>query len=383
MDEVTITPVSNEADRRAFIAFPWEVYRGDPHWVPPLVSERLAFLDPQRNPFFQHARVQLFLARRGARIVGTVGAFTNHEYNRFQGVNVGFFGFFEVLDDPPAAAALLEAAGRWARHAGHAALLGPAQFSTNDEVGLLVEGFDEPPRILMTYNPPRYAGYLEAAGFAKAMDLWAYSMPLDDFYRGAALPAKLLRVAEKVRQRGRFTVRRVNLKEFDREIERFKSVYNVAWERNWGFVPMTDAEIDHMGTSLKPLIDPDLVVIVEQDGRPVGFSLSLPDLNQPLRKAYPRPRVPEAWTMLKLLWHWKVRRKAEWVRVFALGVVPEVRGQGVDALMYTETARSALARGYRRAEMSWILENNMMMNRAIRLLGGEVYKTYRVYEKTL
>jgi len=381
MAELQISPVRTESELMAFITLPWEVYRGDPYWVPPLISERRTFLDPAQNPFFEHARAEYFLARRDGRTVGTIGAFTNDLYNEFQEVNTGFFGFFEVLDDPEAAAALLETAERWAAERGHATILGPAQFSTNDECGLLVDGFADRPRILMTYNPPRYREYLESRGYAKAMDLWAYSLDLNDFQGGKTVPPKLVRVAQKVLDRGKLRVRSVDMKHFDEEIERVKKIYNKSWERNWGFVPMTAPEFDRLGEQMKAFLDPDLVVVVEFEGEPVGFGLTLPDLNQPLRKAYPGPGRPEFLTMARLLWNWKVRRKIDWLRVVALGVLPEFRGMGVDALMYLETAKRALPKGYRFAEMSWILENNVMMNRAIRALGGAVYKTYRMYEK--
>jgi GNAT superfamily N-acetyltransferase len=381
MSELNISSVRSDKELMDFIHFPWQVYRHNEYWVPPLISERREFLDPEHNPFFKHAQVELFMARRGTQVVGTIVAFTNHAYNEFQGVNTGFFGFFEVLDDAQAAAALLRTAENWAKEAGHETILGPAQFSTNDEVGLLVDGFDDVPRVLMTYNPPRYRDYLEAAGFQKAMDLWAYEITIEGFMQ--SIPPKLLRVVEKVKARRNLVVRKINMKDFDQEVERFKRVYNKSWERNWGFVPMNDEEIDHLASQLKQIIDPDLVLMVESEGEVVGVSLTLPDLNAPLRLAYPRPGVPELLTMLKLLWHWKVRRKIEWIRVFALGVLPEFRGQGIDALMYLQTANNAVRKGYRRAEMSWILENNDMMNRSIRLLGGEVYKTHRLYEKRL
>ena len=383
MSNLTILPVQDEGGVQAVIEFPWEVYRGDAYWVPPLISERQAFLDPKRNPFFQHGRLQLYLARRGDRVVGTIGAFTNDLFNQFQETNSGWLGFFEVLDDPEAAAGLLQAAEGWARTAGHRSILGPAQFSTNDEVGLLVDGYDDLPRILMTYNPRRYLGYFQAAGYAKAMDLWAYSTSLTKFKQSGGLPPKLGRVLDKVRARDRFHVRSLDMRRYDEEVERVKRVYNNSWARNWGFVPMTDAEFDRMGEQMKSIIDPDLVTIVEMEGEMVGFGLTLPDLNEPLHGAYPRPGTPEAWTFLKLLWNWKVRRKVSWIRVFALGVLPEFRGQGVDALMYQATVDAGLRKGYENVEMSWILENNDMMNRAIRLFGGEIYKTYRVYEKTL
>jgi GNAT superfamily N-acetyltransferase len=381
MRDLSISTVRSPSELRAFIEFPWEVYKQNPHWVPPLLSERTSFHDPDQNPFFDHATVQYFLARRDGKLVGTIAAFTNQAYNDFQQTNVGFFGFFEVLEDLEAAAKLLETAEAWARNAGHDVLLGPAQFTTNDEVGLLVSGFDDPPRILMTYNPPRYMDYLESAGFQKAMDLWAYAASVDEFVRNT--PVKLLRVVEKVKARRKLNLRNINMKEFDVEVERFKRVYNKSWARNWGFVPMKDVEIDHLAENLKPIIDPALVFMVEFEDEVIGVSLSLPDLNQPLLKAYPRPNVPEAWTMLKLLWHWRVRREVDWLRVFALGVHPDFRGVGVDAMMYLETARAAISRGFRWAEMSWILEDNDMMNRTIRLLGGEVYKTHRMYEKAL
>jgi GNAT superfamily N-acetyltransferase len=381
MAQVQVSPVRTDSDLMQFIRLPWQVYRGSPYWVPPLISERLSFLDRARSPFFQHARAEYFLARRGEQVVGTIAALTNELYNQFQQVNTGFFGFFEVLDDPEAAAALLATAEGWARQAGHATILGPAQFSTNDEVGLLVDGFNDAPRILMTYNPPRYMGYLDSAGYKTAMNLWAYSLAIADFVRNK--PEKLERVAAKVLERGKLHVRRMNMKRFDHEVEFVKKIYNTSWERNWGFVPMTDEEFDRMAEQLKPLIDPDLVIVVECEGEPVGFGLTLPDLNEPLRLAYPRPSTPEALTMLKMLWHWKVRHRHDWLRVFALGVLPEFRGKGVDGLMYLETAKAAVPKGYKYAEMSWILENNEMMNRAIRMLGGTVYKTYRVYEKAL
>jgi GNAT superfamily N-acetyltransferase len=383
MSDLKVLPVSGTSEMMDFITFPWKVYAKDPYWVPPIISERVVFHNPDKNPFFQHAKVAYFRARRGEDTVGTIAAFTNYAYNEFQGVNVGFFGFFEVLDDPEAAQALLQTAQDWARQAGHASLIGPAQFSTNDEVGLLIDGFDDPPRILMTYNPPRYAQYLEQAGFGKGMDLWAWSLKIESYQGGKALPPKLVRVADKVLKRGKFTVHTLDMKRFDEEVDKVKVIYNKSWERNWGFVPMTEPEFDKMAEDMKSIIDPDLVVIVERDGQAVGFGLTLPDLNQPLLKAHPRPGEWEVFTMAKLLWNWKVVGRLRWLRVFALGVLPEYRGQGVDALMYIETARRALPKGYEMGEMSWILENNDMMNRAIKALGGKIYKTYRVYQKAL
>jgi GNAT superfamily N-acetyltransferase len=381
MTKLIVSPVQDEKDLMAFITFPWEVYRRDPHWVPPLISERREFLDPDRNSFFQHATARYFLARRDGRVVGTIAAFTNRLYNEYQGVNSGFFGFFEVLEDQEAAEALLSAAETWCREAGHESVVGPAQFSTNDEVGLLVEGFDDAPRILMTYNPPRYQHYLESAGYSKAMDLLAYRLGIRDFVKN--LPEKLVRVADKVLKRGKLRVRRVDMSRFEEEVGHVKRIYNKSWEKNWGFVPMTDPEFDRLARVLKPFVDPDLIVAAEAGDEVVGFGLTVPDLSQPLRLAYPRPGTPEALTLLKMMWHWKVRRRVDWIRIIALGVLPEYQGMGVDALMYLETAKAAFPKGYKMAEMSWILEVNEKMNRPIVALGGEVYKRYRLYEKNL
>ena len=379
MSDLSISTVETQDDLMAFITFPWKVYQDNPYWVPPLISERIAFLDPYHNPFFQHGKATYYLARRAGQVVGTIAAFTNELYNEFQRSNVGFFGFFEVLEDREAAEALLQTAVDWAREAGHDSIIGPAQFSTNDEVGLLIDAFDDTPRVLMTYNPPYYQNFIEEAGFQKAMDLWAYALDIEHFHEN--MPEKLIRVTEKVRDRKNFVIRKIRMREFSQEVERIKPIYNRSWERNWGFVPMTDPEFDKLAKDLKPLLDPNVVILVEQDGEAIGFGLSLPDLCQPLRLAYPRPGENETVTMIKLAWHWKVRRQVDWLRVFALGVLPEYRGTGVDALMYIETAKAAIKRGYKWAEMSWSLENNDMMNRSIKMPGGEVYKTYRMYEK--
>jgi GNAT superfamily N-acetyltransferase len=378
MRQLRITPVENENERLAFLTFPWKVYRHDRYWVPPLLSERKAFTDPKKNPFYQHARVQLFVAQRGGEIVGTIAAFTNDLYNQFHEANVGWFGFYEVLPDPEAARALLDTAVGWARDAGHTSILGPAQFSTNDEIGLLVDGFDDTPRILMTYNPRSYPGYVEAAGFHKAMDLFAYRASLDTISLD-----KVRRVVRKIRTRRNFHIRSIRMDDFAREVENIKTVYNKSWERNWGFVPMTDAEVARLGEQLKPILDPDLVAMVEDEGRVVGFGLTLPDLNQPLRRAYPRPGRPEWLTLLRLAWHWKVRREVNWIRAFGLGVLPEYRGSGVDALLYFHTLEQAIKKSYRSVEMSWLLESNEMVLRSAEFLGGRRYKTYRVYERTL
>jgi GNAT superfamily N-acetyltransferase len=381
--KLMIQPVQTSQERLAFIHFQWEVYKDDPYWVPPLISERVEFLDKERHPFHRHSEVNLFMARRNGKPVGTIAAILNNRHNEFQGEQVGFFGLFEVLSDREAAKALLETACNWAKERGMTAIRGPVNFSTNEELGLLVDGWDGPPVIMMTYNPRYYVDYIEGAGFHKAMDLVAYIMDLTPWGpHGENMPPKLLRVAKKVEQRGDFAVRKMDMRHFDEEVARFKHIYNSAWEKNWGFVPLTDAEIDHMAAGLKQVIDPDVIWFAEKDGEPIGAMLPLPDLNQALIHAYPRPGVPEWWTMVKLLWHWKVRRRVDTVRGFAGGVLEPYRGRGVEAVLFIKMAEAALRR-YRRAEISWVLENNIMMRRTAEMLGATVYRTYRIYEKEL
>jgi len=381
MPELQITEVSNKSELEQFITFPWKVYKSNPHWVPPLISERKRFLDPDHNPFFEHAKATFYLARRNGQVVGTIGAFSNHLYNQVHGENSGFFGFYEVLDEPETARALLATAEAWGRQAGHDRLLGPMQYSTNDELGLLIDGFDDPPRILMTYNPPRYRGYLEEAGYLKAMDLLAYSVNVRELHDG--MPEKVGRVGQKILKRWDLHLRRVDMKDFDREVDRVKEMYNASWELNWGFVPMTDHEVDLLAKQLKSIIDPDLALILEKDGRLVSFAIALPDLNQPLRLAYPRPGIPELLTFAMLLWHWKVRKAPTWVRAWALGIIPEYHGQGLEALLLTELVETAYRKGYQFGELSWILETNDKVQRTVELMHGKVYKRYRIYQKPL
>ncbi len=379
MNPLQIQSVVTDADRHAFLSFPWQVYRGNPYWVPPFFSERVHFTTA--HPFLEHAEIEYFMAKRGDQLVGTIAAFINHRHNEFQNEHIGFFGFFEVLEDPEAAAELLKTAEDWVRARGYDAIRGPAQFSTNEECGLLVDGFDDPPRILMTYNPRRYVDYIESQGYAKAMDLHAYALDTDLYAGGSKFPEKLIRVVEKIKAKGDIRIRKIDMKDFDQEVVRVKKIYNQSWARNWGFIPMTDTEFDAMGEELRQVLDPDMTLVGEIDGEPIGVSITLPDLNQPLRCAYPRPGTPDWWTMLKLAWHWKVKREVTWCRVLILGVLPEFRARGVDALFYYETAQAAVKKGIQHAEMSWILENNDAISRPIRVMGGEVYKTYRFYEK--
>ncbi len=381
-----IRPVRTKADRKAFVELPWKIYRDDPNWVPPLLSMAYEIIDTEKHPFYEFSRLALFNAWRGDQLVGRIGAIDNPRHNETHSDKVGFFGFFEVENDPEAAQALFDTAGEWLRARGKDAIRGPANPSVNDEYGMLVDGFDSAPVILMPYNPSYYVNLIETSGFEKAMGLLAWYVPTTVYggAKGDKLPEKLVRVVRAVRRRYGYTIRPLNLRNFDDEVEKIKIVYRSAWEKNWGAIPMTDHEIEHLAAGLKQMADPDLVFIVEdREGQVAGISLSLPDLNQPLLRAYPRPGVPEPLTLLKLLWHWKVRKHVSGLRVLALGVLEPYRSRGIDALLMHETAQVGLRKGYTWGEMSWILETNDMMNRDIEMMGGKVYKTYRIYQKSL
>jgi GNAT superfamily N-acetyltransferase len=376
---LTVEPVAQSRDRMRFIRLPWQVYAGNDCWVPPLLSERRRFFDPARNPFFRHAEVQLFIARRGARDVGTIAACVNHTYNQIQGVQIGFFGFFEVLSDSEAAAALLQTAETWVRERGMTAIRGPINFATDNESGLLLDAFNAPPVIMTVYNPPYYRTFIEAAGFVKALDWYAYTIDRATLGGGDPrnLPPKLLRVLDIARRRSGATFRKVRMREFDQELARVQQIYNQAWERNPDFVPLDNAEIDYMAGGLKSFIDPDLVWVAEVGERVVGIAITLPDLNQVLR-AINGHLWPFGWWRLLL-----GRTHIDTARVFALGIIPEYRQRGIDAVLYYETFREGIRKGYQRAELSLIAEHNMAMRRTIEALGAHIYKTYRVYEKQL
>jgi GNAT superfamily N-acetyltransferase len=376
-DSLRIEPVTSKKGILEYVKFPFKLYRGDPNWVPPLIEERRDFFDPKKNPFYEHARYQLFLARRDGELVGTIGAVVNDNHNAFHDERAGGFGFLETINDQSVADALLNAAEDWARGQGMTVIRGPLNFSINDEIGCLVEGFDSPPMVMLTYNPRYYPALIEAHGYRKAMDVYTWIFDLAEDM--AKAPQKVFRVAEKAAEKEGIRVRKIDMRHMDREIALIKAVYNSAWERNWGFVPMTEHEIDHLAKGLLPVLDPNLIFIAETaDGKPAGVSLALPDLHQALKWSGGGHQWP--FGLLKFLWH---KRKVNQARLLIMGMIEQYRGRGADALFYLRTAQEALARGYKRLECGWVLETNDMMNRIIERLGAEKYKTYRIYEKPL
>ena len=374
-----IEPVQSSQDMEEFIRFPFEVYGGDPNWVPFLLSERRKFLDPKHNPFFDHADVALWLARQNGELVGTISSHIDHLHNQVHDDKIGMFGLFELVNDYAVAEALLSTARDWVGKRGMTALRGPLSFSQNHECGLLVDGSDGPPAVMMAYNPRYYIDFYERFGLTKAMDLYAYIGDLAQFGGDpSTLPVKLVRVTEKVKKRIGIITRSANMKAYEEEIERAERVYNQAWEKNWGFVPLTNAEIEKLAADLKQIIDPELAIVAEIDGEPVGVSIAIPDINQVLIHLNGR-LFPLGW--LKALWH---ARKITGARLLIMGVVNQYRGRGIEALLMFETLRSAVLNGYQSIEMSWILENNDMMNRIIlntgEPYGAHVYRTYRIYQ---
>jgi GNAT superfamily N-acetyltransferase len=371
-NKLTVKSVASKRDLLEFIKFPWQIYKDDPYWVPPLLVERKEFLDKSKNPFFRHADVVFYSAKRNGKMVGRIAGIVNYNHIQTHQEKTGFFGFFECVKDYEIAKALLDSVREWLKSKGMEIMRGPANFSSNEEWGFLMEGFDSPPVIMMPYNPPYYLQFMEFYGMVKAKDLYAYYID-----KNRLPPERVIRMAELIKKRENVTIRTINMKDFRGEVGRIKQIYNLAWSKNWGFVPMTDEEFDHLAKNLKQVIDPHLVFIAEVNGKPAGFALALPNVNQALIKLNGR-LFP--WGILKLLWHTKIKNKIDGARIITMGVVPEFQKRGIDTVFYVESFDVGIKRGYTWAELSWVLEDNVLMNRVLDLLGATLYKKYRLYE---
>ncbi len=354
------------------------MHQRDPHWVPPLRMDVRKLLDRAKNPFFEHGEAEYFLAERDGRVVGRIAAITNRLHNEIHHDQVGFFGFFDSIYDHAVADALFTEAAAWLRAKGYDVMRGPASFSTNDECGLLVDGYDMPPTLMMPHNPPYYERLIDAAGFTKAKDL--------KVYRGGYLaeylpvPERLARGTELLQRRLGVTIRGMDMANFAAEVESIKRLYNRCWEKNWGFIPMTDHEIDHLAVQFKPVVIPDMVPIAEKDGVPIGFGLVLPDLNQVFQRHRSGRLTPALLADLLLSLKLKRVRRA---RILLLGVVPELRGKGVDAMLYHWIWTHAAGHKIYWGEAGWILEDNKAMNAGLEKMEFTVYKTYRLYDRPL
>jgi GNAT superfamily N-acetyltransferase len=374
MSEIEISEVSSRRDRDAFIKFQWQIYANGPVWVPPLIIERKIFLDRQRHPFYKHGDAALFLARSGScrsEIVGRIMASDDPNYNSLHQTNVGCFGLFECIDDRNVATALFEAAASWLRKRGRAEMMGPIDYSTNYVCGLLIGGFQHPPTLLTAHNPPYYARLIEHCGFTKEKDWYAW------WFKDIPEPMKRLRkIAIARSEKLDVAIRSIDLKKLAEESRHLRAVFNQAWQNNWGFVPFTEAEAEHMANEMKPLIDPRMTLIAEIDHRPVGFVICVPDINFALRKIKGR-LLP--FGLLRLLYY---RRKIRTARFVALGVVKKYRRAGIAEMLVLQVMAEGGRRGFR-AELSMTLEDNVMVNRFIEAMGAERYKTYRIFKKTL
>ena len=370
--ETTVRPVGGKADLKRFIDFPYRLYRKHPYWVPPLRMSEWERFDPRKNPFYRHGRIDLFLAEREGRVVGRVGAIDNDNHRLEHQDNLAFFGFFEA-EDAAAAAALFRAVETWAQGLGRSGLRGPVNPTMDDGAGFQLDAFATSPFVLMTYSPPEYLTYAEAAGYRKAKDLYAW---LVEEERG--LGERLLRLVDRVQERYQPVIRTADMKHYRRELGLLKHIYNEAWERNWGFVKVTDAEMDKLASDLKLILDPEVVVFAEIGGEVAGLAVGLPDIHQVFKRMPDGRLLP--FGLVPLL-----RRKQiiDQIRLPILGVLPKYRNKGLELLMIREVYRRGTAKGYRRCECSWILEDNDAMNNGIRAAGGELYKRYRLFQKDL
>jgi len=374
---INIKSVQTKKDLKQFIMLPFKLYKNDPHWVAPLIMDQKNFFNPKKNPYYEHSEVQLFIAEKAGETVGRISAQTNTQHNKFHEDKIGFFGFFECINEQEVADKLISAASKWIKKKGMDTLRGPMNFSTNDECGLLVNGFESSPFVMMTHNPPYYLELLTKAGLEKSMDLLAYLIPK------RPTPERLQRVVDKLQKRGRFTVRELsskNKKELRKDLEIVFTIYTKAWERNWGFVPMTEKEFFHLIDSMIDVVRPEFFYLAFVEDEPAGFYVALPDYNQLLKKVKGR-LFP--FGIFHLLFG---QNKITAMRVITMGVIKEFQGRGIDTVFYTKNfqiANNHKKLNIENAEMSWILETNTMMNRIASNLGGWVHKTYRILDKKI
>jgi GNAT superfamily N-acetyltransferase len=371
-----IVAVSDKKLLKAFIDFPHELYKNDPYYVPELFIAQRDMLTPGKHPFYDHSRIQLFLAYNDEqKPVGRIAAIINGNHNNTKNVKEGFFGFFDSIDDKEVSQALLSAAQNWLKENGQTKIMGPVNFSTNDICGLLIEGYDGPPVAMMPYNAPYYLDLLEDFGFEKKVDLRAYRYTAGHYNDRAV---QLLDGLENRLQRSDIIIRKINLKKFKEEAAALREVYNKAWDKNLGFVPMTDKEFDYTANDLKLVLDTDFCYIAEQKGKIVGFALAIPDINQILIKIKRGRLFPTG--LLKLLLG---KKKINGIRILLLGVIDGYRKLGIEACLYGRIIKAFKARDFKYAEASWTLEDNEMVNRPIENIGGKLYRKYRILEKAI
>jgi GNAT superfamily N-acetyltransferase len=376
VSKIEVSQVTSRGERDAFIKFQWEVYPNDPAWVPPLIVERKAFLDRKRHPFYRHGDAALFLAHSDGNIVGRIMASDDPNYNSVHESNVGCFGLFECIDDRDVAAALFEAAANWLRNKGRTEIMGPIDYSTNYVCGLLIDGFQFSPTILTAHNPAYYRQLTESCGFTKAKDWYAWW-----FAEPGRAAARLRPLAERFRKRWPVFIRPGNLKNIREESRRLREIYNQAWEKNWGFVPFTEAEIEFMTHELKQVVIPEFTLIAEIGDEPAGFILCVPDINVALRHINGRlTTLGLPIGLVKLLYHKSRTRTA---RLIALGVIEKYRRAGIAEMLVLQIVEDAMLKRGFTGELSMTLEDNFTINRFLEAIGAHRYKTWRIYGKSI
>src|SRR6218665_845734 len=380
MAMITITPVTTKKEVARFIDFPHDLYAGDENYVPELFIAQRDMLTKGKHPSLNHIDLQLFIAEKrsgetGKKVmVGRIAEIHNHNHLAFTNDNSGFFGFFDVIKDYEVAMALLETAVAWLRERGLAGVMGPVNFSTNDPCGLLIQGFDHPPQVMMTYNKPYYQDFIEQYGFQKRMDLFSY------WFNSDTIPDRVMTLAKNIEQRlnrNGITIRTVNLEKFKEEVRGIKRIYNEAWDKNWGFVPFTDEEFDYVAKDMKLILDKKFVLITDRNKDLIGFCLALPNINEIQKNVHRGRLLPTG--VFKLLLN---KKKIRSLRVITLGVLDPYRMLGIEACFYTRITEVVRKKGLAGGEASWILENNEMMNRELQNIGSKVYKTHRLYNMT-
>lgn len=365
---LSVEPLCTARDRREFIRFPFRLYAGDPRWVPPLIRDVKEKLDRGRHPFFRHGEAEFYLARRGGRVVGRIAALIDRQWNAAHSEKAAGFGLIEFEQDPEVAAALVRTAARYGADRGMEVLRGPFNYSNNEECGTLIRGFERPPVVMMPYNPPYYPEFFEQLGLGKAIDLYAYY--LDD----SQDLSRVHRIANLAARRHKLTIREIDLKSFDAECELIRRIFNEAWSDNWGYSELSAAEFRWHAAKMRPVLESRLTLVVERDGGPIGFIISIPDYNQALIHLGGR-LFPLG--IFKLLWH---RRRIDGIRTILMGVLPRHRNLGAEALLCSRTIENGLKLGYRWVEISWVLENNTPMRNLADRIGAFAYKQYRIWE---
>ena len=377
-----IRPVESKKELEAFLHVPWTLgMKSDPNWVPPLLDDYRRSLNPKKSPFLKHGEVKCFLALQDGQPVGRISAQIDTDFDKQwpQEKGVAFFGFFDSKDDPAVARALFDAAAAWARGKGRTTIRGPFTLDSKGEVGVLVEGFDTPPRIGMPHNRPYLGPLIESAGLAKAKDFYAW------WYTSGHIDERTRKIAERTLQLPNVRVRPMDLSHFRREVDIVRDIFNSAWSQNWGFTPFTSDELEIIATEYKMFVDTEIALVAEVDGKPAAMCFAIPDVNE-MVKDFDGELTKNPLNVVKLLWRLRFRRPHH-ARLLLLGVKEEYRASHrygtLAAVLYVEVARRGAARGYVGGELSWTLEDNVMINRGIERMGARKYKTYRVYERSI